>query len=762
MWYIPICVIVLVGQSLAQLPPIDQSKKEVRFCVINDAELKKCEAMKKAVAAEAWAKDKYEVVCISGPAITDKFKCMELIEFQDADVMTVDSGELVLAGRRFRLVPIVGEQYGTKSDYYSVVVLKATDILMTADYTGRQYERLQDLQGKRVCSPGMGTAAGWVLPISKMFEQGFIKVTRCNVHVQQVSKFFGEMCIPSALIAYYNPYGINPMKVCDLCNKKICDTNDLYSGFDGAFDCLQKGVGQVAFLKDSTVRMALGNDSSETLNDYRLLCSDGSVATMENYMACNWGRVKSNAVVGYGKADHLNKLKMFFKELSRAFSAPATTSDGFSLFDSSPYGGHSILFSDDATDLIDVGSRDTYHKYVSDDYMKRLNSLEICPVKSVRWCTTSEDEINKCSAMVLGIQSKSLKPDLRCVMGKNALDCMQKIQDGDADLINLDAADTYVAGRYYGLVPIAAEDYGDDTMSYYAVAVAKKSTPEITIFNLKAKRACFSGVNMAAGWVIPVFTLIETQQILPETCKLYDAMSEFFFRACAPGILEKQYNPRQVGLNMCEACAAGSSDKCKRTSREQYFSDSGSFRCLVEGGGEIAFTRSLAVRDNTDGRNQDIWARNRRSDDYELLCRNGHRMGIDQWKDCNLAKLRSPAIVTAGYKSEEDREIMWELLDYAQNYFSGDANDQFTMFDSGLNKHDLMFSDSAVKLLKIPKEEQNYKKWLGDYFDRLMQMLHRYQCGSVTDSSPASSTNTSLVKYFVTLIAILTSTALLL
>jgi hypothetical protein len=49
--------------------------------------------------------------------------------------------------------------------------------------------------------------------------------------------------------------------------------------------------------------------------------------------------------------------------------------------------------------------------------------------------------------MVLAVQSKSLKPDLRCVMGKNAHDCMQKIQDGDADLINLDAADTYVAGR---------------------------------------------------------------------------------------------------------------------------------------------------------------------------------------------------------------------------------------------------------------------------------------------------------------------------
>jgi hypothetical protein len=83
------------------------------------------------------------------------------------------------------------------------------------------------------------------------------------------------------------------------------------------------------------------------------------------------------------------------------------------------------------------------------------------------------------------------------------------------------------------------------------------------------------------------------------------------------------------------------------------------------------------------------------------------------------------------------------------------------MFDSGLNKHDLMFSDSAVKLLKIHKEEQNYRKWLGDYFNHLMETLHRYQCDTIT-GSPAPSINHPFVKYFVALIAILTSTAFLL
>ena len=68
--------------------------------------------------------------------------------------------------------------------------------------------------------------------------------------------------------------------------------------------------------------------------------------------------------------------------------------------------------------------------------------------------------------------------------------------------------------------------------------------------------------------------------------------------------------------------------------------------CL--GGGDVGFVRHTTVRENTDGRNQADWARNRRSDDYELLCNDGTRKDIDDWQDCHLAKIPSNAIVTAG------------------------------------------------------------------------------------------------------------------
>lgn len=39
--------------------------------------------------------------------------------------------------------------------------------------------------------------------------------------------------------------------------------------------------------------------------------------------------------------------------------------------------------------------------------------------------------------------------------------------------------------RRYGLIPIAAEDYGDMSMKFKVVAVARKTDKQTTLFNMK-------------------------------------------------------------------------------------------------------------------------------------------------------------------------------------------------------------------------------------------------------------------------------------
>ena len=68
-------------------------------------------------------------------------------------------------------------------------------------------------------------------------------------------------------------------------------------------------------------------------------------------------------------------------------------------------------------------------------------------------------------------------------------------------------------------------------------------------------------------------------------------------------------------------------------------------------GGDVAFVRHTTVRESTDGRNVADWARNRRSDDYELLCPDGTRVDIDSWATCNLGPIPPNAVVTAGNPS---------------------------------------------------------------------------------------------------------------
>ena len=82
-----------------------------------------------------------------------------------------------------------------------------------------------------------------------------------------------------------------------------------------------------------------------------------------------------------------------------------------------------------------------------------------------------------------------------------------------------------------------------------------------------------------------------------------------------------------------------------------------SFFLHITEGGDVAFIKHTTVRENTGGRNHAEWSRNRRSDDYELLCNDGTRSAIDDWANCNMGKIPSNAIVTA---SKFVVQIYWE------------------------------------------------------------------------------------------------------
>ena len=87
-----------------------------------------------------------------------------------------------------------------------------------------------------------------------------------------------------------------------------------------------------------------------------------------------------------------------------------------------------------------------------------------------------------------------------------------------------------VLGKYHHLVPVVAEDYGDEFgTSYYGVAVVRKNNTGFDIKSLKGKKSCHTGANKTAGWNIPVgFLLANKLMKMDKSCNPFTSVANFF------------------------------------------------------------------------------------------------------------------------------------------------------------------------------------------------------------------------------------------
>lgn len=66
------------------------------------------------------------------------------------------------------------------------------------------------------------------------------------------------------------------------------------------------------------------------------------------------------------------------------------------------------------------------------------------------------------------------------------------------------------------------------------------------------------------------------------------------------------------------------------------------------------------------------------------------------------------------------------------------------MFDSGTYYNDLLFTDSAVRLMQLPKEKQNYETYLGPNFISQIEALKQYTCMPI-DGAPIQRLSLALL-----------------
>ncbi|KAI4460422.1 transferrin [Holotrichia oblita] len=257
------------------------------------------------------------------------------------------------------------------------------------------------------------------------------------------------------------------------------------------------------------------------------------------------------------------------------------------------------------------------------------------------------------------------------------------------------------------------------------------------------KYTCHSGINTAAGWIYPMAYLISNGWVRPYGCNSVRAAAEYFTKSCIPGALSTEYNTGMPYDNMCDLCRGSSFQYCRRDASEVFYGHTGAFRCLVEGGGHVAFVKHTTAIENTGGKRREWWARDALVDDFELLCPDGGtRAEINDYLTCNLGKVKANAIVTRGGYDYNETQInaFINLFMYAQTFYGSNIADEFrfSLFYSTPPHTDLIFQDAATQLKVIEPKYREYSAYLGRDFMRAKRIVDCYSGTPIINPSLAT------------------------
>ncbi|XP_028565911.2 ovotransferrin-like isoform X2 [Podarcis muralis] len=696
--------------------------KKFRWCTLSDLEQRKCSELSKvllAVLPPATVNAFARVSCIRAH---NTYDCIDKIRVNKADAVSLDAGDVYSAVKLYGLSVVAKEIYMEGNCVFAVAVARRG----TLD--------IQRLKGSRSCHNGARWTSGWNIPLGFLLVRNDLVWDEDQPLSHIVGGYFNASCIPGI--------GVASPQLCSLCQGQksyiqdknhFCETSggEPFSGSDGAFRCLKNGVADVAFLD----HLAIMNATESEQEEYELLCPDGSTAPLTAYAACNLGRGPGRAIV---TRHNFKKIaKKFLTVIQHLFGKKGREKARFELFASAPFRGKNLLFHDATHHFQLVDEEAEISHVLGLDYVALLQGLghegSSLANSLVRWCCISNAELRKCEEWALNVRSHPLV----CVQANSMANCIELIKNNEADAVTLDATHAYFAGRC-ALVPVAAECYGEECTSaqgeeeteklaHLTVALVKKNAKHVNIYNLGKRRSCHSHVYSPGGWLLLAQYTVGAQENGTASCNLSSGYEDYFWKGCMPG----------GGGNLCKVCigqkeAEGGrgSSRCAANHNELYYGNLGALRCLFgdpsgRSFGDVAFLEHHNLLQNIQYLDSSGWAKGCSPSDLELLCLDGSRANVTEWKVCNLGLVPPNVVVTRPVTVAK----VYDFLVKSQEQSVGLT---FQLFQSkAYGESDLLFKDATRHL--IPTSHLDYETILGEPFFQLAESVFNCTPAGILD-----------------------------
>nr|AAD02419.1 transferrin [Riptortus clavatus] len=590
----------------------------------------------------------------------DRIDCIYKVKDHQADFQALEPEDMYIA-TQFNDDFTVFKEIRTKEEpnaefRYEAVVVIPKDL---------EINSMSSLRGLKSCHTGVGRNVGYKIPITKLTKMGILgplndkALSPRENELKALSSFFSKSCI----VGKWSPHPETNTRLkqtysnlCELCeNPDKCDYPDANSGYEGALRCLAKAGGQVAFTKVIFVKKFFGlpygsqpaKPSEFSASDFAYFCEDGSKRPITG-TPCTWA---ARPWPGFMASTHVDSqdIKALSEEIAKLNNLGESSHADWIA---------KVLTINNKTLAVD-NTPSSPLKYLEKAKYKDVIERDVLqPSRTVRICTKTAKELEKCELLKKAAYSRDIRPSLACVKKD---DCVKAVGAKEAELVVLDPHQAIQAEKNH-LIPLLNEQYNLKN-EQDIVAAVKKGSSVGSINGLKGKKACLLP-NDSAGF-FGVLKYLLKNGLIPKThCPYEKTLTEFFSK------VETSSDP---------------------------------IKCLQDGVGDVAFVPLSALHQDGAG-------------DIEIICPSGK--GSINSTDCGIVTIPPKLIMTCKELSDVQIDEARQSLLSAANLF-GSRPELFRMFGSFDGEPNVIFSDHANGIAGIPAANvlpsyEQYKKLVVD------------------------------------------------